>query len=367
MKEVQTPVSAEIRSSRLLPQWRNRASELKRPFQASLELTHRCNERCTHCYIPEFKDDPKRILTLNQWEHILGELRQAGVFYLIFMGGEAMLNPLFWEIAGKARSLGFYLSMITNGLKINAENSVRLTEVGFSCITFSLYSLNSEIHDKMTRVRGSQVRTMAAIELCSRLSLRVDVNCLLTKNNIEGYFELRDWCEQRGFAVRNDVTVTPKLNHDLGPTYLRATPEQLKWYYSKLIEKSSSSIGPVDTEKREDYICNAAKGKCAVTPYGDLLPCIEIREPLGNLLNHSFEEIWNGEVANRWRNLKVSHLRDRNPEHSQIHNHCEHCPGMAKHETNDPLKISPFFVELAQIKKSVFEPIFTPPGSEQLN
>ena len=88
------------------------------PLQASLELTYRCNERCTHCYLESFQDDPKRVLSLPQWFHILEELRQAGSLYLILMGGEPLLSPYFFPIGSLASQIGFDVSAISNGLKI---------------------------------------------------------------------------------------------------------------------------------------------------------------------------------------------------------------------------------------------------------
>ncbi|MCJ8277739.1 MAG: hypothetical protein MJK18_12925, partial [Bdellovibrionales bacterium] len=67
----------------ILDKFRNRSTESHRPLQASLELTYRCNERCTHCYIEEFRDDPKRVLKLQDWFKVLEELRAGGSLYLI--------------------------------------------------------------------------------------------------------------------------------------------------------------------------------------------------------------------------------------------------------------------------------------------
>src|SRR6202022_4039933 len=98
-----------------------------------------------HCYLDNYTDDKKRILTLNQWEHVLSELKKAGVLYVILMGGEAMLNPFFWQISESAAQKGFAVSMITNGLKITTQEVAnQIASVGFSHVTVSLYSLNPD-------------------------------------------------------------------------------------------------------------------------------------------------------------------------------------------------------------------------------
>ena len=345
-------MSLDLNKASLIDIWRNKSARANRPLQGSLELTYRCNERCTHCYIEKFWDDPKKILTLEQWKHCLNELKSAGVLYLIFMGGEAMLNPHFWDIAEEASRLGFHLSMITNGQKTTClETAHRIKTVGFSVITVSLYSLQPEIHDKMTAVKGSHAKTLAAIDYYLQAGLTVGINCLLTSANIEGYFELADWCIERQIEIKADPHVTPKFNKDLAPTKLRATPEQLQVYFEKLVQKWPAGTPKATFESSKDFICNAGKGKCAVTPYGELLTCIEVREPLGLLTEKSFEELWNGPVAEKWRNLKVGSNKNRDTDGTE--SFCDHCPGMALHEDNDPLKISSYSKIVANIKKDV--------------
>lgn len=335
----------------LVDKWRNKSLSAFRPFQASLELTNRCNERCGHCYIPKFIDDPARTLSLEQWRHILNELKTAGTLYLILMGGEAMLNRHFWEISDFAVERGFYLTMISNGQLIDAANADRLAKVGFSAITLSLYSLEPAIHDRMTRVPGSLAKTLWAVELLQERGIEVSVNCLLTKMNIETAFDVLDWCTDRKIKARTDAMITAKFGGDLAPTLLRATPEQLESYYTRLLERAPGNIAPSD-EGPGDYICNVAKGKCAVTAYGELLTCIEVREPLGSLLNHSFAELWQGAVAKKWRDLKVEQMDHRLDKRAA--GFCEHCPGMSLHETGDPLKVLPYAQELAKIKQRAF-------------
>lgn len=336
----------------LLDKWRAASTNRHRPLQASLELTFRCNERCTHCYLEKFSDDANRTLSREQWFHILGELRQGGVIYLILMGGEAMLNPHFWDIAGRATSMGFYVSMITNGQKIQTrETAERLRAAGLRTATVSLYSMDPAIHDKMTSVAGSQAKTIQAIELLREAGVKVGINCLLTAANIEGYFELADWCIARGLEVKADPFITPKTNGDRTPIRYRASSEQIRAYYERVASKWPSGRPKAVQETAKDYVCNAAKGKCAVTPYGELLTCIEVREPLGLLTEKPFEELWHGPVAEKWRNFRVGDLKNRPADGTE--GFCDHCPGMALHEQNDPLQLSSFSVEVARIRREV--------------
>ncbi len=321
------------------------------PMQASLELTNRCNERCGHCYIPEFKDDPRRVLTQEQWFHVLQELRSAGTLFLILMGGEAMLNPYFWEILKKSTDMNFHTSMISNGLKISSlEVAQKLKDYGLKNLTVSLYSLQPQTHDKMTRVKGSYVKTMNAIAYARQVGLDVSLNSLLSKDNIEDIFELEDWALKNNLALKTDAMITPKLDGGLEPTHLRASYEQLKNYYQQKIQKWPRAKPQPSGDSLNNYTCNAGKGKCAVTAYGELLPCIEIREPLGNLLQTPFSELWNGPNVQKWRHLKWHDIEGAD---QQTVNFCDHCPGMAKNEVGDAKKTTCFSKDLAKIKQEL--------------
>jgi len=335
----------------ILDKFRDISSQRYIPLQASLELTNRCNERCGHCYIPHFRDDPARVLSRDDWFHILEELRAAGSLFLILMGGEAMLNPHFWDILQKSNELAFHTSMISNGLKIqSSEVTQRLKALGLKNLTISLYSLDPLIHDQMTKVKGSHEKTMRAISLSREVGIDVSLNCLLSKNNIEGIFALEDWALEQNLALKTDPMITPKLDGGLEPTDLRASHQQLVWYYKEKIKKWPKGKPRASGESFENYTCNVGKGKCAVTAYGDLLPCIEVREALGNLKKESFQTLWHGEAVQKWRSLKWKDIKDAD---QNLISFCDHCPGMAKNETGDAKTMTCFSKDLAKIKKDL--------------
>lgn len=337
-----------------LDRFRNLSSQMSIPLQASLELTYRCNERCTHCYLETFHDDKARSLSLEEWKHVIRELRGAGSLYLILMGGEAMLHPHFFEIAAFARDLHFHISIITNGLRIKSlEMAKKMREHGIVNATISLYSLDPKIHDQMTKVRGSHALTLKAIEFCQQANIQVGINCLLTRDNIESYFDLADFCIERNLEIKSDPNVTPKMDGDMAPTQLRASTSQLVNYYKEVARRWPAGKPKAQSLNPKENICNAARGKCAVNPYGDLLVCLEVRESLGNLKTESFSKLWNNAIANKWRHLTNEQLLEKNKQDKSVASFCEHCPGIACHENKDPLKMTNYSLEVAKAKKLV--------------
>jgi MoaA/NifB/PqqE/SkfB family radical SAM enzyme len=332
----------------ILDKMRVRSSSQWIPMQASLELTNRCNERCGHCYLPSFKDESGKVLQLSEWYNVLEQLRSAGTFFLILMGGEAMLNPHFWDILAKASDLHFHVSMITNGLKITSfEVAQKLKQSGLINATISLYSHDPDVHDRMTKVKGSHIKTVNAIRWCRQAGIQVTVNCLLTKNNIDGVFDIEEWAMKEDLMIKFDPMITPKLDGNMDPTKLRATEEQLRWYYAEKIRRWPKGRPKSSGEQSSDYTCNAGKGKCAVTYSGDLLPCIEIREALGNLKTTKFSELWENHIASKWRSIKWGDIEGAT---DQMRSFCDHCPGMAKNETGSPTQMTCYSKMVARVK-----------------
>jgi len=86
-----------------------KAAGLRVPLSGSLDLTHRCNLRCLHCYtgdhssdMPVTDMDTRRILSL------LDEICDAGCLYLLLTGGEPLLRKDFPEIYRYAKEKVFW-------------------------------------------------------------------------------------------------------------------------------------------------------------------------------------------------------------------------------------------------------------------
>lgn len=324
-------------TSPLLEKFRQSRLKSFRPLKASLELTYQCNERCVHCYLDEFKDDSQRTLSLAEWQRVLRELRDGGVLYVEMIGGEAMLNPHFWLILEFGQSLGLNMAMINNGLKIDEAVAGRLARAGLRSATVSLYSLNYLNHDRLTRVRGSQVKTARAIKALRDAGIRVGVNCLITKVNYRDVFAVEEWAKEQKVSFQSDIFITPKISNDLEPLQWRLDREQLRWYFRARAEKMTKLRKPA-APAADQFVCGAGKLKCVLDVYGELYTCLEIRESLGSLKRDHFDGIWfNSPLADKWRQVRGADVTGLSNTPG-----CQHCPGNALQELGDGKTMTPF-------------------------
>jgi len=71
----------------LLTRLTEQAGVRKVPLEVLLEVTHRCNLPCVHCYLPDHLDHGE--LTFAELEGLFDDLAAAGTLFLTMTGGES--------------------------------------------------------------------------------------------------------------------------------------------------------------------------------------------------------------------------------------------------------------------------------------
>ncbi len=145
-------------------------------------LIRRCNLTCRHCYsISADKDFPGELSTQEVYG-VMDDLKAFGVPVLILSGGEPLLRPDIYDIATRAKQLGFYVGLSSNGTLIDAANIGRIAEVGFDYVGISLDGIK-DTHDKFRRMVGAYERSLNAIRLARDAGIKVGVRFTLTQHN----------------------------------------------------------------------------------------------------------------------------------------------------------------------------------------
>jgi radical SAM protein with 4Fe4S-binding SPASM domain len=302
----------------------------KVPWGVHLDLTMRCNELCVHCYRVE-EERPE--LTTEELYALLDQLATAGTLYLTFSGGEVLLRRDFFAIVERARRLRFDVRVKTNALLVTEEVARRSVDLGVSQVDISLYSLDPKRHDGVTLVPGSLRRTLEGAVLLRDAGMRVRLNCPLMQQTAEGYQDLLEWGEARGFKVSFDPTITEKSNGDPAPLRLRISRDQLRDtllhpYFHSAIFPPEPCQEAAEPDPADEIPCGASHSSCYVSPYGDVYPCVTLPITCGNIRERPFLEIWrHSEGMLRVRGILKSNLpRCRT---CTLSDHCSRCPGMA--------------------------------------
>src|SRR5260370_36274086 len=94
-------------------------------------------------------------MTTAEIKDLLDQMAEAGVFYLTISGGEILMRRDFFEILEHARARTVCVKLKTNGVLIRKKEAERLRELGVETVQISSYSHSAEVHDAITKMRGS--------------------------------------------------------------------------------------------------------------------------------------------------------------------------------------------------------------------
>jgi len=319
----------------LMAELNSRALELGVPLNAHLDVTYRCNERCSHCYLDH---DDHGEMTLAEIKDLLNQMAEAGVLFLTLSGGEVLMRMDFFEILSHARGLQFCVKIKTNGFMIHDKEADRMRDLGVQEIRISIYSHRAEVHDAITNLPGSLKRSVAAIRLLKSRGLNVVIGNVLMRQNVTDYAGVKVLARDLGVEVTTDPTITPRMDGDRSLLELGIRGPQLHKVFRDTelvgnVEEFCAVPDALDDSAMDNIACSAGHTYCYISPYGDVYPCVQFPLPCGNVRKDSFLDIWNNSIQlNEVRSIRA---RDLPTCSSCSHvGSCSRCPGLAFMEGN---------------------------------
>ncbi|GGX80270.1 heme d1 biosynthesis radical SAM protein NirJ [Vogesella alkaliphila] len=145
-------------------------------------LIRRCNLTCQHCYSISADKDFAGELSTAEVFTVMDDLKAFGVPVLILSGGEPLLRPDIYDIGRRAKQMGFYVGLSSNGTLIDAANVGRIAEVGFDYVGVSLDGIGAT-HDRFRRLDGGFGLALNGIRLARDAGIKVGVRYTMTEDN----------------------------------------------------------------------------------------------------------------------------------------------------------------------------------------
>ena len=157
-------------------------------------LIRRCNLACQHCYsISADIDFPGELSTPDIYR-TMDDLKSFGVPVLILSGGEPLLHPDIFAISARAKSMGFYVGLSTNGTMIDEAMLPKVAAIGYDYVGISLDGIEAT-HDRFRRKVGAYAASLAAVRRCREAGLKVGIRFTLTQDNAHDLPALLDLME----------------------------------------------------------------------------------------------------------------------------------------------------------------------------
>jgi Fe-coproporphyrin III synthase len=160
-------------------------------------LIRRCNLTCKHCYSISADKDFAGELTTAEACEVMDDLRAFRVPVLILSGGEPLLRHDIYDLARRAKDMGFYVGLSTNGTLIDENNIDRIAEIGFDYVGISLDGMR-ETHDTFRRKRGAFDASLHGIRLCRDNGIKIGTRFTLTQDNAHDLPALLQLSDEEG-------------------------------------------------------------------------------------------------------------------------------------------------------------------------
>ena len=145
-------------------------------------LIRRCNLTCKHCYATAADKDFPGELDTQQVFDVMDDLKTYGVPVLILSGGEPLMRPDIFEISHRAKDMGFYVGLSSNGTLIDENNIKDIVNAGYNYVGISIDGMR-ETHDNFRRKQGSFDAALRGIRLCHDAGIKVGLRFTLTQDN----------------------------------------------------------------------------------------------------------------------------------------------------------------------------------------
>jgi len=154
-------------------------------------LIRRCNLNCKHCYSLSADTDFPGELSTGQVFDVMDDLKAFRVPVLILSGGEPLLRPDIFEISQRAKDMGFYVGLSTNGTLITDDNIDDIGAIGYDYVGISLDGID-KTHDLFRRQEGAFDKSLEGARMCGARGMKVGLRFTMTMDNADELPKLLD-------------------------------------------------------------------------------------------------------------------------------------------------------------------------------
>ncbi len=276
---------------------KTKASELKIPFEATIELTYACNLRCVHCYNPVHHATPNE-LPNSGVRSVIDQLIQNGCMLVLFSGGEPLMRPDAFELFKYAKSSGLQVAVNTNATLLTPEKVSQLIDLAPTLLSISVYGITQDTYESVTRVPGSFQNFMRGLSLLQNYPHPLHFKMPVMTKNVHELEAARAWFRERNLRLVHSVEIHPRSDGNLEPLEVRLPPSEaarLRVQYDETTRCGGyGRAGTLEgATSNQLFDCQCGKNSFAVTPYGEMNLCVSTPYPQYSLKTGNVREGWN--------------------------------------------------------------------------
>lgn len=323
-----------------------------------IEITSKCNERCIHCYIPHENKISK--IDPELFYDVLEQCKNMKLLHLTLSGGEPMLHKNFCDFLRKCSEYNFSVNVLSNLTLLTKKIIKEMKANPLLGVQVSLYSMNRNIHDEITQLKGSFDKTKNSILELIANDIPLQISCPIMKQNKDCYNDVIKWAEKHKIHAGDDYVIIARYDHTTQNLNCRLSINEVKEIISGKIATNEKYFEQMemDAEKKKnitssDFICSVCNSSICVADNGNVYPCAGWQDyVIGNVKDTSISDIWNN-------SQRVQYLRGLRkgdfPKCIQCADKefCTMCMVRNANESpmGDPLAVNEYFCNIAKFNK----------------
>jgi len=129
------------------------------------------------------------------------------LLHLTLSGGEPMLHKNFCDFIRKCKEYDFSVNVLSNLTLLDDEIIKEMKANPLLGVQVSLYSMNSNIHDEITQMKGSFEKTKNAILKLIENDIPLQISCPIMKQNKDCYDEVIKWANKHKIHAGDDYVI----------------------------------------------------------------------------------------------------------------------------------------------------------------
>ena len=240
-------------------------------LSANVHITGKCNYRCGFCFA---KNLPNITMGFEHWKPIFEDLRfNQGIDKINFAGGEPLLYPELLECCKFCKSIGFTVSIVSNGSLINRD----FLEKAAGCVDWIGLSIDS-IDDRIETDVGR----------CCHCG---------EHNHIGKIVEISQMAHELGMKVKLNITViSQSYQEDFSEIINAVDPDRAKAFQVMRLEGHNGDQFDrfsVTSEQYEEFIARHRDIKLrngtelVFERSDDMVDSYLMLDPLGNVMRNA--------------------------------------------------------------------------------
>ena len=278
---------------------------LGRPYMAHISPSGLCDLNCINCPAKGKQTRGRELMSFDTFRKFIDEAGDTLLYIILWSWGEPLLNPDFPRMVEYASKHNIMTVSSTNLNRLDADRARQLVASGLDSLIIAVDGTTQESYEKYRR-GGDIKQIIKNIKLLVAEKERVgakkpllNLRMVVSRENeheVDAFRRLGrdlkvDMVSFKAFSTRQAGYENPEVDRCFAPRN-----EKYRWYQYRKNFQADRQV--------KKYWCRFPWTKPTLFADGTIITCefdFRYEYPLGNIKEQTFDEIWFGEKAKKFR------------------------------------------------------------------